>query len=118
MYEIIRKTEFAKVRNDFQDKVKQDLEIIRLSKNVLAFADTSSNLYELFKESNEKLLHDSITQTYKKTPVNTKRNINRESKKFAKNLSLERKMECYSDNHACITLKITKKILEITSNVD
>ena len=104
MYEIIRKTEFAKVRNDFQDKVKQDLEIIRLSKNVLAFADKSSNLYELFKESNEKLLHDSITQTYKKTPVNTKRNINRESKNFAKNLSLERNMECYSDNHACITL--------------
>ena len=106
---MIRKTEFIKVRNDFQDKLKQDLETIRYSKNVL---------YELLKESNEKLLHDSIRQTYKKTPVNTKRNINRESKKFAKNLSLERKMECYSDNHACITLKITKKILEITSNVD
>ena len=105
MYDIIRKIKFIKVRNDFQDKLKQDLETIRSSKNVLAFADKSTNLYELPKESYEKLLHDSITQTYKKAPVNAKRKIDRESKKFAKNLSIEDRMESYSDNHAHITLK-------------
>ena len=72
MYDIIRKIKFIKVRNDFQDKLKQDLETIRSSKNVLAFADKSTNLYELSKESYEKLLHDSITQTYKKAPVDAK----------------------------------------------
>ena len=95
MYDIIRKIKFIKVRNDFQDKLKQDLETIRSSKNVLAFADKSTNLYELSKESYEKLLHDSIPQTYKKAPVNAKQKIDRESKKFAKNLSLEDRMECY-----------------------
>ena len=35
-----------------------------------AFTDKSTNLYELPKENYKKLLHDSITQTHKKTPVN------------------------------------------------
>ena len=35
MYKMIRKIEFIKVRNDFQDKLKEDLEIIRSSKTVL-----------------------------------------------------------------------------------
>ena len=91
---MIRKIEFIKVRNIFRDKLKQDLETIRSSKNLLAFADKSTNLYELSKESYEKLLHDSITQTYKKPPVNAKQKIDRESKKFAKSLRLKGRMEC------------------------
>ena len=54
-------------------------------------------------------MHDNITQTYKKAPVNTKRKIDRVSKKFAKTLSLDDKMECYSDNPAYITLKDHKE---------
>ena len=50
MYEIIRNIEFINVRNEFQDKLKQDLENIQSSKNILAFADKSTNLYELSKE--------------------------------------------------------------------
>ena len=109
MYEMIRNIEFINVRNEFQDKLRQDLENIQSSKNILAFADESTNLYELYKESYEKHLHDNITQTYKKAPVNTKRKIDRESKKFAKTLSLDDKMECYSDNPAYITLKDHKE---------
>ena len=75
MCQMIRKIEFIKVRNDFKDKLKQDLEIIRSSKSVLAFANKSRKLYELSKESYEKLLHDNITQTYKKAPINAKRKI-------------------------------------------
>ena len=106
---MISNIEFINVRNEFQDKLKQDLENIQSSKNILAFADKSTNLYELSKESYEKLLHDNITQTYKKAPVNTKRKIDRESKKSAKTLTLDDKMECYSDNPAYITLKDHKE---------
>ena len=49
MYEMIKKTEFIKVRNGFQDKLKQDLETIKSLKNELAFADKSTNSYELSK---------------------------------------------------------------------
>ena len=76
---------------------------------MLAFADKSTHLYKLFKDSYEKLLHDSITQTYKKAPVDAKWKIDRESKIFSKNLSLEGRMECYSDNYVYITLKDRKE---------
>ena len=61
------------------------------------------------------LLHNNTTQTYKKAPVNAKRKNDRESKKFAKNLSLEDMMECYLDNHAYITLKDHKE--NFTNNI-
>ena len=41
MYEMIRNIEFINVRNRFQDKLKQDLQNIQSSKNILAFADKS-----------------------------------------------------------------------------
>ena len=55
------------------------------------------------------LLHNNTTQTYKKAPANAKQKNDRESKKFAKNLSLEDMMECYLDNHAHITLRDHKE---------
>ena len=110
MYKMIRKIEYIKVKNDFQDHLKQDLETIKSSKNVLVFVDKSTNLYELPKENYEKLLHDSIPQTYKKATVNAEQMIDKEQNKFAKNLSFEGRMECYSDNHAYITLKDHKEI--------
>ena len=75
---MIRKIEYIKVKNDFQDHLKQDLETIKSSKNVLVFVDKSTNLYELPKENYEKLLHDSIPQTYKKATVNAEQMINKE----------------------------------------
>ena len=63
---MIRKIEFIKIRDDFQDKLKQDLVTIR-SKNVLAFAEKSTNLYQPSKESYEKLLHNYITNIQKST---------------------------------------------------
>ena len=47
--------------------------------------------------------------------MNAKRKIDRESKKFTKNLSLEENMECYSDNHAYITLKDHKENFRLIS---
>ena len=55
------------------------------------------------------MLHNSITQTDKKAPMNVKWKIDRESKKFVKNLGLEERLECFSDNYANITLKDHKE---------
>ena len=41
--------------------------------------------------------------------MNAKRKIDKESKKFVENLCVEDRMECYSDNHAYITLKDHKE---------
>ena len=48
---MIRNVEFANVRNEFLDHLKRDIERIRSSKNMLIFADKSTNLYELSRDN-------------------------------------------------------------------
>ena len=45
IYDMVRNIEFIKVHNDFQDKLKEDINGIRSSKNLFVFADKSTNLY-------------------------------------------------------------------------
>ena len=87
MYDMIRNVEFTNVRNEFLDHLNRDIESIRSSKNVLVFADKSTNLYELSHDNYQKLLHDNITQAYKKAPKNTKQDIDRKQKVLRKLLN-------------------------------
>ena len=68
MYDMMRNVEFTNIRNEFLDYLNRDIESNRSSKNVLVFADKSTSLNELARENYQKLLHDNITQTYKKAP--------------------------------------------------
>ena len=68
-------------------------------------ADKSTNLYKVSREHYENLLQDNIMQTYKRASPGAKRKIDKESKQFAKHLGIDDRMECYSDQHAFITLK-------------
>ena len=106
---MIRKIEFTNVRNDFQKKLQSDVQRIQSSNKLFVFADKSTKLYELTGKHYEKRLHDNITQTYKKANAGEKLKIDKESKKFAKSLNLDDKMECYSDQCAFITLKDHKE---------
>ena len=106
---MVRKIEFTSVRNDFQKKLQSDVQSIQSSNKLFVFADKSTNLYELTGEHYEKLLHDNITQTYKKANAGEKLKIDKESKKFAKSLNLDDNMECYSDQCTFITLKDHKE---------
>ena len=83
----------------------QSIEFRSVQKNMLVFADKSTNLYEVSREHYAKLLHDNIMQTYNRASPGGKRKIDKESKKFAKHLGIDDIMECYSDQHAFITLK-------------
>ena len=46
IYNLIRNIEFRIVRNDFQDKLKEDIEACS-SKNVFNFADNTTNLCKM-----------------------------------------------------------------------
>ena len=109
MYQMIRKIEFTNVGSDFQKKLQSDVQSIQSSNKLFVFADKSTNLCELTGDHYEKFLHNNITQTCKKANAGEKLKINKESKKFAKSLNLNDKMECYSDQCALITLKDHKE---------
>lgn len=69
---MIQKIEFKTVRNEFVKKLQKDLTNKGSLKNMLVFADKSTNLYEQSREVNEKLLQDNITQILKRASPGVK----------------------------------------------
>ena len=102
IYQII---EFRKVHNDFQDKLKEDINEIRSSKNLFVFADKSTNLYEMWDADYNRLLSNNITNNYRKCENNVKHKIDKETKKIAESLDFSNKMECYASHPDFITIK-------------
>ena len=88
MFDIIKLIKFRKVRNKFQEELKEDLSKIRKSRNILVFADKTNNVYEMKSEDHEKLILETITKTYQKAPEKLEKAINLEAKIIAKSLKL------------------------------
>ena len=47
LYDMMRSIEFKSVRNNFQSTLREDLNKIKSSRNLLVFADKTTNLYEM-----------------------------------------------------------------------
>ena len=109
LYDTVRSIEFKSVRNNFESMLRKDLNKIKSSRNLLVFADKTTNLYEMPPDQYKMLLNNHITKTYRKADCNTKRNIDQEAKKLSKGLNLEDRMECYAKRPAFITLKDHKE---------
>ena len=73
LVELIRNIKFRKIRNTFQEKLKEDMKLIKDSHKTMTFADKTSNMYRLTKEQHDKLILNSITSTYKKANSNIKK---------------------------------------------
>lgn len=84
MFEIVKSLKFRKTKNQFQAKLRQDIQTIRNTKTTLTFADKTSNIYKLSKEQHNKLLNNAVTSTYKKMNKNLDRKINKIGKSIVK----------------------------------
>ena len=89
--------------NDFQNRLKNDIRSIQLSKRVFVFTDKTRNIYEMEKSHYEKLLTDNITKTYKQSNNNVHSSTNLEAKHIAKNLQIADRVECMARKPAYIT---------------
>ena len=67
LVDLIQKVETKKVKNDFQEKLKNDAEKLRGEKKMFIGGDKSTNFYKLDKDSHETLLKKNVTKDYKKT---------------------------------------------------
>ena len=76
---------------------------------IFSVATSSHYLYELEKTQCDKLLHNSITSTYKKADEKVIDDINLEAKELATSLNIEDRMECLAKQQAFITLKDHKE---------
>ena len=71
----------------------------------MIFADKTTNLYELEKTQCDKLLHNSITSTYKKADEKVTDDINLEAKELATSLNIEDRMECLAKQQSVYYFK-------------
>ena len=113
LLEMIRKVTFTNVQNDFQNKLRSDLSTITKSSKAFIFTDKTRNMYELDKQSYDKLLSENITKTYKKTNHSTYNNIHKEAKIIASRLNIDGRVECMAKSEAFISLKDHKEDFNI-----
>ena len=72
--ELIRNIKFRKIRNIFQEKLKEDIKLIKASQKIMTSAEKTLNMYQLTKEQPDQLIMNYVTSTYKRA----NRNINKQ----------------------------------------
>ena len=77
--------------------------MIRNSDKVIVAADYSSNLYKMSTTDYGKLVRENFTKNYKKTPENSKENINVEAMSFVTKLKLDERVQAYT-NESVVTI--------------
>ena len=60
---MVSNIEFRNINNDFQKKLKSDINEIKTCNKILVSADKSRNLYKLEKDQYQKLLKENITKS-------------------------------------------------------
>ena len=90
---LISNLEFKEVKSPFQNKLKKDVQHIKSSPKLFVSADKTSNVYEVSKESYNRLLHNNITAHYEKAPTHTEDEINQQAKRITECLEISNCVE-------------------------
>ena len=85
---LLNSIKFRKVKNDFQQKLNNDIKMIKSSEKTITPADKTSNMYRLDKTEYDNLLQSAITTSYKKANSNMLTKINKAGKCFAKDAKI------------------------------
>ena len=102
---MVNNTEFCNINNDFQKKLKNDINEIKTCKKIIVSADKSRNLYKLEKDQYQKLLKEKITKTYKKSTNKKTEKINYTAKQITEKLSIADRVPMLEETDAYITIK-------------
>ena len=105
LHKLVDKIKFKNINCEFQKMLKEDIKDIKHSKRTLTPADKTSNFYKMTPENYEKLLHNSITNTYKKANTNIDKRINEDGKKIANKKDVLDKIQINGKEECFITLK-------------
>ena len=68
LFELVKTVKFGNRNDKFQNEIKDDINKIKSSLNVLIAADRTTNMYELTPKEYKKLLRNNVTKTYRKAP--------------------------------------------------
>ena len=106
---MIESIKFRSSQNEFQKKLKEDITLINSLKNILLSADKTQTFYEIKKEDYEKIIHENVTKTYKKSDVSLPKKINKEAKRIAKNFDVADRLNIMAKQECFVTIKYHKE---------
>ena len=90
-------------------KIREYMNQIENSKNVIVFADKSSNIYKMDPEKYKKMLKENVTEGYKKAPNQKIDQINQEASLIIARKSIKGKIPALEEKTAFVTIKDHKK---------
>ena len=64
---IINNVKFKNNKNNFQKKLRADINEIKNSRNICVFADKTNNVYRMPISEHDELLKENVIKTYKKS---------------------------------------------------
>ena len=105
LYDLTRDLEFRKHNNDFQHKLKADLNMINDENRIFIAADKTTNYYKMDKEKHDDLLHRNITKDYKKANESIIKDVTKEDKAIASKLELDDRIYTTANRESFFTLK-------------
>eukprot|EP00794_Sanderia_malayensis_P001955 gene1954-biopygen1774 len=106
---LIQKLKFKRTTNDFQNRMRQDMQQIKHSDKLYVPADKTTNMYKVDKEEYGRILQNSVTATYKKADDKIKNAINYSGKNILKDNPIIQRMNVNAENNCFITLKDHKE---------
>ena len=102
---LIANLEYSEQRTQFQRQLARDVRNIRKSVKVFVSADKTSNMYQVTKDTYNKLMRDSVTAHYEKADLATEDAINREARDITEGLEISDRVEPIAKKNAYITIK-------------
>ena len=105
LMKMVKNVKFKSIRNDFQNRLRRDIQTIKETNSILVAADKSRNIYKMSKDDYNKNLVENITKTYKKSNEKKVKNINQETQKIVKDLGVDDRVEIMQTGEVYITVK-------------
>ena len=102
---LISKFEYEDEITGFQKQLISDKNKVMKSKKLFVAADKTRNIYEVDKNTYNKLLFENVTAHYRLTEDDTEDNINQKAKLITEELEISDKVEPIAKKPAYITLK-------------
>ena len=105
IHDLIQRINFRKHENEFQTKLKNDVQKIKNSDKIIVAADKSTNLYKMSSNEYRKIVQENVTKEYKKAPIGCEEKINQEALTVVTKLKLDDRVQGFSTGNCYVTLK-------------
>ena len=97
------------ISDTFQNQLKRDVQKIKASDKIIVQADKTGNFYEYPKPDYQRIVHNSVTTSYKKCDPQIPKQINDEAKTIASKLDLEKRINTLAEQQCFVTVKDHKE---------